>query len=231
MPSIARMHQLSGSLLYHIYNRGNARSTVFHDGEDYFYFIELLSRYAKKHSFLVYHWVLMPNHFHVLLEMEEPERISSIMSGLARSYVYYYHRKYQSTGHLWQGRFRSQPVEKESYLLACGRYIERNPVKAKMVTSAEDFPYSSACFYVLGKEDNLTSEDPLFSSFGNEVNSRRNRYKLFLESFDVKEESFFEKVEHPRGSQQFLTKLTKEKGLYLPRRQGRPRKELICNRL
>jgi len=229
MPSTPRKHQLSKSLLYHIYNRGNARSQIFHDQEDYLYFIKLVSEYSKKHNFLTYHWVLMPNHYHLLLEIEEPERISSMMSGLARSYVYYHHRKYQSSGHLWQGRFKSQPVQKELYLLACGRYIERNPVKAKMVHFAEDYPYSSACYYVLGIEDNIASTDPLFPTFGDEITNRRKEYKGFLETFDSEQESLFEHMEYPRGSQGFRTRLIKEKGLYLPRRRGRARKELMHN--
>ena len=229
MPSNARKHQLNKSLLYHIYNRGNARNQIFHDEEDYLYFINLVSAYSKRHNFLTYHWVLMPNHYHLLLEIEEPERISRIMSGLARSYVYHHHRKYQSSGHLWQGRFKSQPIQKELYLLACGRYIERNPVRSNMVSFAWDYPYTSARSYVLGIEDNTTALDPLFATFGDEITIRRKEYKEFLETFDSEQESLFENLEYPRGSQEFLTKLIKEKGLYLPRRRGRARKELIHN--
>jgi len=132
MPYTARTHQLSQSLLYHVYNRANGRSEIFHDSEDYQKFLSLLSGYSKEHDFSAYHWVFMPNHYYLLLELDNPERLSSIMAGLARAYVYYYHHKYQSSGHLWQGRFKSQPIEKEHYLLSCGRYIERNPVKVRI---------------------------------------------------------------------------------------------------
>ena len=113
MPYLSRTHQLGNSLVYHLFNRGNFRLEIFHDSEDYQYFITLLSNYSKEHSFSLYHWVLMPNHYHLLLEIEEPEKLSSVMSGLARSYVYYHHKKYQLSGHLWQGRFKSQAVEKD----------------------------------------------------------------------------------------------------------------------
>lgn len=83
MPYLARTHQLSQSLLYHIFNRGNERKEIFLDGEDFQYFVSLLSNYSEKHNFRIYHWVLMPNHYHLLLEIDEPERLSSIMSGLA----------------------------------------------------------------------------------------------------------------------------------------------------
>ncbi|MFH1504212.1 MAG: transposase [Candidatus Omnitrophota bacterium] len=133
MPSAGRTHQLSQSLLYHVFNRGQNRDKIFHDNEDYNYFIKLLSNCCKAKELKIYHWVIMSNHYHIVLELDEPKMISSAMAGIARSYVYYYHRKYKSAGHLWQGRFKSQPIQKELYLLGCGRYIERNPVKAGMV--------------------------------------------------------------------------------------------------
>jgi len=224
MPYTARTHQLSQSLLYHVYNRANGRSEIFHDSEDYQKFLSLLSGYSKEHDFSAYHWVFMPNHYHLLLELDNPERLSSIMAGLARAYVYYYHHKYQSSGHLWQGRFKSQPIEKEHYLLSCGRYIERNPVKAKMVDFAEDYPYSSAAFYVYGKQDSITTEDPAYETFGKEPTQQRRSYKEFLEAFDSQDDELFEKMEDPQGSQEFLKRLIKEKGLLLPRRRGRARK-------
>jgi putative transposase len=227
MPSIARTHQLKQSLLYHVYNRGNARNQIFHDKEDYLSFINLISSYSEKHGFLIYHWALMPNHYHLLLEIEKPERLSSIMSGLARSYVYRHHGKYQSCGHLWQGRFQSQPIQKELYLLICGRYIERNPVNANLVTYAEDYPYSSASYYVRGMRNNLTTEDPLFVTFANEITQRRKEYKHFLETFDSEQENLFENLKHPQGSKEFISKLVNDKGLYLPRRRGRAGKERI----
>ena len=224
MPYVARTHQLGHSLLYHIYNRANGRNEIFHDPADYQYFLNLLSNYSKNRDFNIYHWVLMPNHYHILLEIDEPERLSSIMAGIARSYVYYYHFKYKSAGHLWQGRFKSQPIEKELYLLSCGRYIERNPVKANMVNFAEEYPYSSARFYIFGKQDNITAEDPLVESFGIQIDERRKAYKEFLETFDSEEDQIFKNLESPQGSKEFLKRLIKEKGLFLPRRQGRVRK-------
>ena len=166
----------------------------------------------------------MPNHYHLLLEIGLPEKISSIMSGLARSYVYYHHKKYQTSGHLWQGRFKSQPIQKEMYLLSCGRYIERNPVKAGIINFAEDYPYSSAAYYVFSKKDGLTVESPLFADiFGAQKEQRRDKYKEFLRAFSSEEEGWFENLESPQGSGEFLKRLTRDKGLLLPKRRGRVR--------
>jgi len=133
MPSTARKHQLQGALIYHIMNRGNRRDDIFHRQKDYNYFIGLLANYSDRFEVLIYHWVIMPNHYHILIEIKESEKLSKMMAGIARSYVYYYQKNYNLGGHIWQGRFKSQPIEKEKYLLSCGRYIERNPIKAKIV--------------------------------------------------------------------------------------------------
>lgn len=223
MPYTARTHQLKQSLLYHIYNRGLNRSAIFHKPEDYRYFIKLLSDYSAQYSFKIYHWVIMSNHYHILTELPEPNIISSVMSGIARAYSCYHHREHKTAGYLWQGRFKSQPVEKELYLFACGRYIERNPVKASMVTNAWEYEYSSARFYACGQADNLTAQNPLFEEFANTLEGRQEKYKEYLQTFSKEEEGYFENLEYPRGSAEFLKRLYKEKGHYLPRKQGRIR--------
>jgi len=222
MPFLARRHQLAGSLLYHVFNRGNAKREIFHTRQDYQRFISTLSSYSDDNGFSIYHWVLMPNHYHLLLELDEPERLSSIMAGIDRSYVHYHHRTYESAGHLWQDRFKSQAIQKEKYLLSCARYIERNPVKANIVTYPEDYPYSSAAHYVFGKEDRLTDEDPLFQSFGSQLNERREVYKEFISTPCQEEQVLFDSLESPRGSKQFMNRLIRKRGLFLPRRMGRP---------
>jgi len=222
MPYLARTYQLKHSLLYHIINRGNARSEVFHEEKDYRFYIDLLKKYSNTHNFNIYHWVLMPNHYHLLIEIEKPENLSKVMAGLTRSYVYYYHKKYQTSGHLWQGRFKSQPIQKELYLLTCGRYIERNPVKAGIVKKAEDYPYSSAAYYVYGSDDSLTTEDPIFEDLSNDPLKRREKYREFLLDFNTEEDLIFSNLETPQGSEEFKRRLIKENGLFVSKRRGRP---------
>ena len=110
------------------------------------------------------------------------------------------------------------------YLLSCGRYIERNPVKAGMISFAEDYPYSSAAYYVFSKKDGLTVESPLFADiFGVQKEQRRDKYKEFLRAFSSEEEGRFENLESPQGSGEFLKRLMRDKGLLLPKRRGRVR--------
>jgi len=227
MPYCARKHQLQDSLLYHVYNRSNARVTVFHCDDDYLYFVSLLKEYVIRFNAKIYHWVIMPNHYHLLLELDKPEDLSKLMAGLNRSYTCYYHKKYSTAGFLWQGRFKLQPVEKGSYAMACARYIERNPVRAKMVSEAKDYTYSSAQFYCKGKTDGLTKEGSLFREFGEDVILRQNSYTKFLRDFDMGQERFFSNREEPQGNKEFIRRLIKENGRYMPKRKGRPKKRII----
>lgn len=226
MPYLARTYQIGQSLLYHIYNRGNAKKDIFHDEEDYRYFVSILSAYSDKNKIKIYHWVLMPNHYHILAEFEMSKSISSVMAGMARAYVHYYHRKYQSAGHLFQGRFKSQPVEKEAYFLACGRYIERNPVSAGLSAVAEEYPFSSAPFYIYGKDDHLTREDPFLNTFGGSPAQRQGGYAQFLRNSDQGEERKFGNLEQPCGSEEFMRRIVKERGVFV-RRNGRPKKKVF----
>lgn len=225
MPSYARKHQISRSLLYHVFNRSNARLPIFHESQDFYHFMALLKSYAAGFGIAIYHWVIMSNHYHLLLEIAKPEAISRCMAGLARAYTHYYHKTYRTSGYLWQGRFKLQPIEKERYLIACGRYIERNPVRAGIVAVAELYPYSSAAYYCIGRADTLTIQSPSYNDFGRGDAERRERYKRFLLNFSEEEERIFRDYEYPQGSEEFKRRLIKENGRYIPRRKGKPRKD------
>ncbi len=227
MPYYARKHQLTQSLVYHAYNRSNAKEFIFNTEPDCNYFKNLLKDYAHRFSVKVYHWVIMSNHYHLVLEIDDPENISALMAGLHRSYSCYHHRVYATSGFLWQGRFKLQPVQKDNYLIACGRYIERNPVKANLVSESHIYPYSSAAFYCLGRNDGLTVEDPLFSSFGGNIIERRITYREFLKNFDTEEEKHFAQLEQPVGNKEFLRRLFISNGRYIPRRKGRTAKRFV----
>ena len=223
MPSYARRHQLSNSLVYHVFNRSNARSFIFQQPEDFTHFIKLLQFYARKFSLKVYHWVIMSNHYHLLLELNEPGMLSKFMAGLNRAYTHYYHKAYKSSGLLWQGRFKSQPVQKENYMLACGRYIERNPVAANIVSEAADYLYSSAKFYCFGVSDTLTASYQLYMELSEDSFERQLKYRQFLQDFD-KKERMFDNLENPVGNSEFIRRLIREGGRLMPRRTGRVRK-------
>jgi putative transposase len=104
------------------------------------------------------------------------------MRRLQQSYQFHWRRRYELVGHLWQGRFKSLPIEKEAYLLECGRYIERNPVRAGLCERPEDYPWSSASFYLAGQQDgwSFLDRDPAYQALGPTDRSRQERYRQYV---------------------------------------------------
>jgi putative transposase len=163
----------------------------------------------------------MNNHFHLLLEIDEPEEISRFMAGLDRAYTHYHHRVYGTTGLLWQGRFKLQLVQKQTYLAACGRYIERNPVRADLVQAAHEYLYGSARYYCAGVPDGITTEDPTYSMTGLSHSQRQMRYMEFLRDFNADEEALFRNNEESVGDRRFVAQFHVVRGRLMPRRRGR----------
>jgi len=135
MPRIARGESIGG--IYHVINRGNMRMQVFDDAEDYDYFLKLLHEGLKREAVELHAYCLMPNHFHLLLMPLVEGSLSRLMQWVMTSHVRYYHRKNKTSGHIWQGRYKSFIVQKDSYYLSLLRYIEANALRAKLVNEAE----------------------------------------------------------------------------------------------
>ncbi|MBU4312008.1 MAG: transposase [Candidatus Omnitrophica bacterium] len=148
MPTGPRL--LLDNVCYHITSRGNQKQKVFIEDEDFKYYLAKLRKYKHKYGFLLYADCLMPNHPHLLGEIKNPKDLSHFMHDLTRSYTSYFNDKYKKVGHLWQGRFQSRIVTKDDYLIDCINYIELNPVRAGLVKSPMDWPYSSYRERVLG---------------------------------------------------------------------------------
>lgn len=145
MPRKARKRAESG--IYHVMLRGIDRQLIFEDTEDYCRFLDIVQECKKLCCFELYAYCLMGNHVHLLLK-EQEETLETIFKRIGGRYVYYYNVKYQRVGHLFQDRFKSEPVEDDAYFLTVLRYIHQNPVKAKLCTKVEDYPYSSFVEYL-----------------------------------------------------------------------------------
>lgn len=224
MPYRPRKHQLESDIVYHLLNRANGRVETFHDDEDYGYFKSILKKHVGLYGMMIYHYCLMPNHYHLEAEFDRVEVLSSAMAGINRSYTHYYHKRYGTAGYLWQGRFKSKPIQKSEYLLSCARYIEANPVKAKIVEEAQDYPHSSARFYVLGDPDDLISINPLYEEFGLETSERRYNYSNFLKDpAGETENDVYKDFDEPLGGEAFKARLIHKNGRSYPRTRGRVR--------
>jgi putative transposase len=166
--------------IYHVFNRGNNRKEIFRTEADFHSFLTLLSEAQAKCAIEVFHYCLMTNHYHLLVRTATKEALPRYMHWVQLSYARYFKKQYHTTGHLFEERFRSPRIAQESYYLQCGRYIERNPVKSGQVQTAWDYPYSSASYYALGREDTLLTPNLYYLEMGTTANERQKNYQRFL---------------------------------------------------
>ncbi|MFC1621667.1 transposase [Candidatus Omnitrophota bacterium] len=162
--------------LYHIVQKGNNGRKLFKDRKDFEIFLFLVRRYLKKFGVEIYHYCLMTTHLHILLKIFKKEELAKFMQGLLQSYRFYYKKRYGYEGYLYQGRYRSKSVSRDEYLLECGRYIERNPVRARIVKTPDEYKWSSCTFYASGLKNDIITEDPLYGSFGKNAKERQVSY-------------------------------------------------------
>lgn len=141
MPRIPR-GQLAG-YAYHIINRGNGGATIFNNTGDYQVFLDLLCEAKSKFAVKVFGFCLMPNHFHLVLQPETVMTLSTFMQWWLTSHVRRYHRRRGSSGHVWQGRFKSFPIQQDGHFLTVLRYILCNPIRAGIVERVNQWPWSS----------------------------------------------------------------------------------------
>lgn len=142
MPRTARA--ADGGVVYHALNRGNDRTGIFRKPEDYEAFIRLLLDGKKKARVELFGFCLMPNHWHLVLRPRTDVDLSAYLSWVTNTHVKRYRAHYPRTsGHLYQGRYKSFPVEEDSYFLTLMRYVEANPLRAKLAAAAEEWPWSS----------------------------------------------------------------------------------------
>jgi len=132
-----------GNVCYHVISRGNGRATVFHTDEDYKAFVELIGASCARLPMRVIAYCLMPNHFHLVLWPRHDGDLSRWMQWLMTTHVRRYHGRYGSSGHVWQGRFKAFPIQKDGHLLTALRYVEQNPLRSNLVKRAQDWEWSS----------------------------------------------------------------------------------------
>jgi len=178
MPRTPR--ELADGGIYHVYSRGNNRRNLFQAKEDYDVYLKQMKEASGRFHFDIFHYCLMTNHFHFLLRISKGSDLPVSIRHVKLAYARYYKQKYNFIGHLFQGRFRSPRILEESYYLQCGRYIERNPVRACMVKRAEDYAYSSARHYVEGTCDLLVTRNLYYNTLGKNDPERRENYRSFL---------------------------------------------------
>ena len=178
MPRYQRILSKTGT--YHVMMRGNERKNLFLDEEDKQRFLETLFIKKKETGFFLYAYCLMDNHVHLLIK-ESEESLATTMKRVNASYAFYFNQKYHRVGHLFQDRFKSEPIEDERYLMAVTRYIHNNPVKAGMVEKLEQYKWSSFRCYLAPDKPESRNVDTSFilSSISKNQQEAIHEFKSF----------------------------------------------------
>jgi len=165
----------------HVVQRGHNREPVFFEEADYLEYLFWLKAAALKHEVKIHAYVLMTNHIHLLATPFDEKSLGLMMQAVGRRYVPYVNHKYGKSGSLWEGRYKANLVDAETYLLTCMRYIELNPVRAAMVTRPENYAWSSYSANALGQADDLISPHLVYLALGADDTTRLAAYRALFE--------------------------------------------------
>ena len=202
---------------HHVTQRGNGRQQTFFSDADYRLYRDLLAEHAAAAGVAVWSWVLMPNHVHLILVPPEPDALSAMLSLVHRRYAGHVNARLKRTGHFWQGRFGCVAMD-EAHLGAALRYVALNPVRARLVKRAVDWPWSSVPAQLgLAADDGLTATAPV-----------RERYPDFAALIALGEDEAAsqslrrsESIGRPLGAEAFIARLEAESGRALrPGKRG-----------
>jgi putative transposase len=181
MPRQARKYIIAPNSLYHIVARGNNQRRIFRSSRDYRKILNILEDTKKKYPFYLYSYNLLPNHYHFEIETREIP-ISKVMHQINNIYAKHFRRRYGGSGHLFQGRFFSAIVDKNSYFWALARYIDLNAVEAGLVERPEDYPWSSYSFYCQKDYEGKLVDRKRFLRYGGEdLEQSRISYLKFID--------------------------------------------------
>ena len=213
----------------HIIQRGNNRQRCFFGESDYLIYLDLLRQAARHAGCQVHAYVLMTNHVHLLVTPATAEGPATMMKALGERYVRYVNRRYERTGSLWEGRYRSCLVQEDSYLLACQRYIELNPVRAGMVSHPNQYPWSSYRHNAHGETSNVITPHAIYSDLAARPSMRESAYRhLFTAEIPTRVLNKVRRATNGNyavGSKAFTDQLAELLGrAVVPRLGGRPPK-------
>ncbi len=212
---------------HHVIQRGNNRQATFLDTSDYELLLWLLAEYARRCRVAIHAYVLMGNHFHLLLTPETEGGLPQLMQAVGRRYVQTFNKRHSRTGTLWEGRYRATLIQTDRYLLACMAYIDLNPVRAGMAIRAADYRWSSHGHYLGLKQDALITPHSLWWALGNTPFAREAAYAGLVEQ-GVKSDQQAALTESvlkgwTLGEDDFVAGLQKQTGRRMTRgRAGRP---------
>ena len=167
---------------HHVIQRGNNRQAIFAKTADYQRLLDLLDDNARQFEVAIHAYVLMSNHFHLLVTPQTSDGLPQMMQAVGRRYVRYFNDSQQRSGTLWEGRYRSTLIQTDRYLLACMAYIDLNPVRAGVVAQAADYPWTSHGHYIGRQMDKVVTPHPLVWALGNTPFAREAAYAELVQA-------------------------------------------------
>lgn len=216
MARLARV--VAAGLPHHVTQRGNRRQKVFFGDDDYAAYLALLAEGCRAAGTAVWGYCLMPNHVHLILVPRDEDGLRAALGEAHRRYTRLVNFREGWRGYLWQGRFASFPMD-ETHLLAAARYVELNPVRAKLARSARDWRWSSARAHLGGRDDGLVTVRPLLDL----VPDWRDFLHSGLSDEEHKAIRAGERTGRPLGAAKFTARLEKRLGRTLARQKPGPK--------
>ncbi|MEA3222339.1 MAG: transposase [Thermodesulfobacteriota bacterium] len=201
--------------LYHIIARGNEGRPIYKQEGDYQKFLDTLSELPGRYHAIIHGYVLMGNHYHLLIETPKGN-ITRVMHFLNATYTGYFNKKYKRVGHLFQGRYKGILIEKESYSVSVSRYIHLNPKRAGLVKRPEEYRWSSYPDYIgKGKKKTWLTCEWILGRYSRDKAKARRRYKAFVEEEFALKETPFDALKKGLilGSDNFIDETKKKTGL------------------
>lgn len=217
---------------HHLIQRGNDRRLIFREDADYRMFLDWLGSAACQFNVALHAYVLMPNHLHLLATPTDSTGLARMMQWVGRYYVPYFNHKYERVGTLWQGRYKTSVIDSERYLMVCMRYIELNPLRARLTTDAAQYRWSSYAHHSGAHADALITDHALYWALGNTPFAREAAYRaLFEQALSERQISELAEVTlngRALGSDQFKRQLERqtERRVFMGR-PGRPVKKIV----
>jgi putative transposase len=217
---------IADGLVYHALNRDNNLGRVFADDADHLAFLEALRKTKERYPFRLLGHCLMSDQFHLLSRGESGQTISRILKSLT---AWHYHKRHRSSGHVWQGRFRSPLIQDDGHLLTVLRFIEANPVRANLVLDPSDYRWSSYGCHGLGEDDPLLSPIRESDKLGRTASERRKRWRAKVCARQKEGELTAVRNSlrsgRPFGADEWTERIAKRLNIDLThRKRGRPRK-------